>query len=194
MLLVTGTLGNARANLSFIYPGIQRIVVNLGSGNDGLRVDPKVRAQLFVDGGAGNDTIVAGGGPSLLVGGAGNDKLSGGNARDVLIGGAGNDQLSGGGGSDLLLAGTTSYDQNQTALAAILAEWSSSRPLAARAANLRSGSGPVLSAGGIMLVRNQTVFDDSGVDSLMGGGDADWFLYDAKKDKLKDKGAGDLLN
>src|SRR5262249_7786342 len=142
LLRLTGTLGSTIANLTFTYPGIQRIVANLGAGNDSLIVDGKIRAALLVDAGAGDDLITAGGGPALIAGGAGSDALTGGSGRDVLIGGAGQDRLSGGGGNDLLIAGTTAYDNDLIALTAILSEWNSSRPLAARSANLRTGSGP----------------------------------------------------
>jgi hypothetical protein len=35
---------------------------------------------------------------------------------------------------------------------------------------------------------------DSDVDSLLGGGDLDWFLFDTKKDPLRDKTPGELVN
>ena len=166
----------------------------LGSGNDSLIVDSKIRVHLQVDAGAGKDTIFAGGGPAVIVGGSGNDALYGGIGRDVLIEGAGRDQLSGGGGSDLLIAGATAYDMNAAALAAILSEWSSTRSLAARSANLRSGNGPVLAGTGVMLMANATVFADNDVDTLVGGSDLDWFIFDLKKDKAKDRTQGELLN
>jgi Ca2+-binding RTX toxin-like protein len=130
----------------------------------------------------------------VISGGDGNDLLYGGSSGDVLIGGAGRDQLWGYGGSDLLIAGRTSYDGNLAAQAAVLAEWTSTRSLATRRSNLSTGSGPVLSGTGILLKPNETVFDDSEVDLLMGGGDVDWFLFDVKKDGSKDKTASEPLN
>ena len=72
--------------------------------------------RVFVDGGAGNDSILAahlpetavligGAGNDLLFGGDGNDSLSGGDGSDVLYGGAGNDTLNGGRGRDRLFGG-----------------------------------------------------------------------------------------
>jgi len=48
-----------------------------------------------VDGGRGNDRLIAGAGESTLVGGPGNDRL---------VGGAGKDDLDGESGNDVLLA------------------------------------------------------------------------------------------
>lgn len=53
-----------------------------------------------LDGGAGNDSIVATGVNDTLRGGAGDDTLEGGADNDLLIGGSGNDSLSGGTGDD----------------------------------------------------------------------------------------------
>jgi uncharacterized repeat protein (TIGR01451 family) len=186
-LLVSGTIGGIHVSQSFTAAQVQRIEAYLGDGNDSLTIGSTVRTPVFADGGAGNDTIRAGGGPSVLVGGDGNDVLTGGSARDVLIGGAGADTLSGGGNSDLLLAGTTSFDQNKAALLAIQAEWTSSRSLNQRMADLRSGSGPFLSPLGVKLVAGATVFDDADVDTLFGGADLDWFFADLSRDKLKDR-------
>jgi Ca2+-binding RTX toxin-like protein len=187
LLRLTGSLGNVRVNAS----AVQRIVAHLGAGNDLFVVGSRVRASLMVDGGAGSDRVMAGGGSAMILGGAGNDALIGGSGRDVLIGGSGQDQLSGGGGTDLMIAGTSVYDGNAAALAAILAEWSSSRSLATRSANLRTGSGLLLAGQDIHLKLNETVFDDQDVDSLMGGSDLDWFLFATRRDKIRDKAVGD---
>ena len=56
-----------------------------------------------VDGGAGDDSILARGGNDSVVGGAGNDTLDGGQGNDTLNGGAGNDSLLGGLGDDLYI-------------------------------------------------------------------------------------------
>jgi Ca2+-binding RTX toxin-like protein len=64
--------------------------------------------RVAVDGGAGNDLIVAAhlSKPAVLVGGAGNDVLFGGTNNDSLSGGAGGDILYGGAGDDTLNGGT----------------------------------------------------------------------------------------
>lgn len=191
-VVVNATYGGVNRNQSFPQKGIQRIVAILGAGDDAIRVDTKIRSPLIVSAGAGNDRVTAGGGPSIIAAGAGSDLLYGGAGRDVLIGGAGKDQLWGYGGSDLLIAGSTSYDDNTAALSAILDEWKSSRAFKTRAANLKAGSGPVLSGTSVALQPGTTVFDDAEVDSLMGNGDSDWFLTNAGKDKFNDK--GELLN
>ena len=96
----------------------------------------------------------------MLVGGDGNDTLYGSTRQDVLIGGAGRDRLYGGGKSDVLIGGSTAYDDDWAALSAIGREWNSSRNRNLRIANLRSGDGPFLSAAGVSLENDVTVFDD----------------------------------
>ncbi len=59
---------------------VQKIVVLLCGGNDAATVAGDIMTQMVLDGGAGNDLLIAGGGPTVLLGGAG---------EDVLIGGGG---------------------------------------------------------------------------------------------------------
>jgi Ca2+-binding RTX toxin-like protein len=65
-----------------------------------------VTGMLYVDGGAGDDTIIGSQFNDDLRGGDGNDQLFGGLGNDVLTGGAGNDMLHGGAGDDTLTGGT----------------------------------------------------------------------------------------
>jgi Ca2+-binding RTX toxin-like protein len=193
-IVVNATYGTVNANQSFLLKNVQRIVANLGGGGDALKVDAKIRVPLLVDAGAGNDKITAGGGPAVIVGGEGDDLLYGGGSRDVLIGGAGRDQLWGYGANDLLIDGRTSYDGDFAAMAAILTEWKTARPLAKRVSNLRTGIGPVLAGSGIHLKQKVTVFSDAEVDLVMGGGDSDWFLFEPARDVARDKGKGEPTN
>lgn len=110
------------------------VYVQTLQGNDRIATTPQFRDSLWVDAGAGNDTIydqgsgsdhlsggpgnnviIAGSGNDFLYGGSGNDTLIAGTGNDVLYGGSGNetliggpgqDQLFGGAGNDTLIAGT----------------------------------------------------------------------------------------
>lgn len=66
-------------------------------GNDRLSGD---RFGNVLDGGRGDDRLVAKGGDDVLSGGGGDDRLLGGKGRDRLDGGAGRDTLKGGGAAD----------------------------------------------------------------------------------------------
>jgi streptogramin lyase len=147
-----------------------------GTGND----------QLF--GQAGNDQLFGENGNDIIVGGDGNDKLFGGNGRDLLIGGDGSDQLFGETGDDILVSGSTANDENQEALAAIEAEWTSSNNYATRVSNITSGGG----ANGSFTLDDTTVIDDGLVDLLYGGGGSDWFRI-GTGDKVKDKTSGEIV-
>ena len=68
----------------------------------------------FVDGGAGNDTIVTGDDDDTIIGGSGNDSIDagvdkdlieGGTGDDTIIAGEGNDTVDGGDGDDLIYGG-----------------------------------------------------------------------------------------
>jgi len=92
-----------------------RIEITVGNGNDHVRVDKKITKPVTIDGGAGNDHLIAGGGPTKLLGGDGNDKLIGsrvgdkiygGKGNDIIYGGSGNDMLDGGNGNDKLYGGS----------------------------------------------------------------------------------------
>lgn len=63
-----------------------------------------------LDGGAGDDVLVAQAGDDVLLGGIGDDQMFGGAGTDLLIGGAGNDQLAGEGGNNDRLSGGTGND------------------------------------------------------------------------------------
>jgi Ca2+-binding RTX toxin-like protein len=167
------------------------ICVYAGPGNDTVVLSPLVKRDAVIDGGAGHDVLLGGRGNNLLIGGVGNDVLTGGLGNNVLVGGDGNDVLSGGLGRSLLIGGTgqdvlvagcggsiliggtTAYDANQTALLAILAEWSQPIPIDARLAHLSSGGGL---NGTNLLNKGATVFDDGVQDFLFGSIGDDWFM------------------
>lgn len=160
--------------------------LNGGPGNDTLTGGPGFDVLL---GGAGNDLINGGGGIDVLLASAGNDTLFGDAGRDLLIGGTGGDYLDGGTEDDIIIAGSTSFDDQQTALDAILGEWSSFRPYLTRVANLSgTGTGPRQN-GDIFLIAGETVFEDtsdSDIDTLLGSGGNDFFFLNVEEDLLQD--------
>ena len=81
------------------------IVILLDDRDDEAKIDNKITKPVLIDGGAGDDHLMASGGPAVLLGGNGNDVLVGGPGNDVLIGGDGNDVIFGGMGNDLLDGG-----------------------------------------------------------------------------------------
>jgi Ca2+-binding RTX toxin-like protein len=98
--------------------GFSRLMIGLGGGDDGVRVDAPIDSTMF--GGDGNDTLEGGGGRDTLRGQQGSDTVRGregedslygddvsesdpGSGADRLEGGAGNDALNGGRGPDALL-------------------------------------------------------------------------------------------
>jgi uncharacterized protein GlcG (DUF336 family) len=89
----------------FAAAGVASISIATGAGNDFVRVADNVTQPVVIDGGAGNDVLMAGGGPATLIGGPGNDKLYGGPGNDLLVGGDGRDLLNGRGGTNTLIGG-----------------------------------------------------------------------------------------
>jgi Ca2+-binding RTX toxin-like protein len=144
-----------------------------GPGNDTILLSRRVTHDTAIYAGLGNDVLQGGAGKNILLGGEGNDWLSAWAGRNVLIGGSGNDCLLGSGKGSILIGGTTIYDNNETALQAILGEWASNNPLDVRIAHLWAGVG---SDGSYRLVKGDTVLDDGARDWLFGGPDNDWFF------------------
>jgi Ca2+-binding RTX toxin-like protein len=142
-------------------------------------------------GGAGNDIVRGDRGNDLIQGSAGDDELDGGAGRDVMIGGLGTDNLDGGDGEDILIGGATRHDRHLTALPGILAEWTSSRALPVRQANI-AGTGSGSRLNGSYFLNPSRVKADGSPDSLTGGADIDWFFYRFGEDDT-DADASDLL-
>lgn len=163
-----------------------------GAGNDTLYGSS---GDDWLYGELGNDVLFGDSGNDLLLGAEGNDQLYAGLGRNILIGGPDADTLRGSYGEEILIGGTTSYDANDAALAALLAEWKSARSFSQRCNNLDAGiTHPTL--GTIRLKRRDaanptgTVLDDAARDVLFGGSASDWFLGFAT-DELRDRGPGD---
>src|SRR5262249_27157668 len=91
---------------------VQRIEVDLGTGNDRLVSDATVSTTVragagndVVETGPANDEIFAGEGNDVVHANDADDKVFGEGGNDLLDGGAGNDMLAGNGGADVLLGG-----------------------------------------------------------------------------------------
>jgi fibronectin-binding autotransporter adhesin len=161
---------------------VSRIAINGDAGDDYISVDAGIKLDAILSGGAGNDEVHAGGGSSILLGGDGADKLYGGTARNVMIGGAGADLLVGGKLDDILIGGTTAHDNNDTALLAIMAEWTSTHDFTTRLRNLQGISHPKFSSrlNGTTYLKpsgaSKTVFDDAAKDTLQGSTGRNWYI------------------
>jgi autotransporter-associated beta strand protein len=139
-----------------------------------------------VRGGSGADLLTGNGG-NILVGGGGNDTLidaytgSTATGRSLLIGGTGGASLTAGSAGDILISGKTSYDTNNAALAAILAEWQSADDYNTRFTKLQAGVG----ASHTKLVWGTTVLDDGMADTLNGStAGLDWFFANLSQDTI----------
>jgi len=76
-----------------------------GSGNDSVDASALTNRPVWMEGGAGNDTLVGGAQKDKLDGGTGNDSILGGANNDTITGGDGNDVLDGGSGKDSVSGG-----------------------------------------------------------------------------------------
>jgi uncharacterized delta-60 repeat protein len=174
-----------------------RLVAHAGPGDD-VQVDSALTlsAWLYADG--SNDRLKGGSGNNVLIGDSSGDVLVGGAGRNLLIG-YGGDRLVSNGGQDLLIAGSTSYDANEAALAAILAEWASADSLAARIANLTDNTASSLFSanrlnGNYFLLNsgpNQTVYSESSADTITAGSGPD-LIFASSRDKVSGLTAADV--
>ena len=158
-----------------------RAVVYGSDGADVVTVLGQVTHPAWLFGGDGNDRLIGGNGPNVVVGGAGNDSVRGRDGRDLLVGGTGRDTVRGSRGDDLLVAGVTAFDAAEPALAAVQAEWLSARSYASRLANLRNDSTNAefgARANGDTFLVATTVADDGDRDRLVGNTGLDAFFAD----------------
>jgi uncharacterized delta-60 repeat protein len=172
-----------------------RLVEYAGYGDD-VQVDSALTLSAWLYG-SGNDRLKGGGGNNVLIGSGGGDLLVGGSARDLIIG-TGADRLVSNGGQDILIAGSTSYNSNEVALAAILAEWTSSDSLATRIADLTGNTASPYFTGGLngnyFLINsgpNQTVFNDYSADTITAGSGPD-MIFASSSDKVTGLTAADV--
>lgn len=173
-----------------------RLIAYAGYG-DNIGVDSTLTLSAWLYG-AGNCRLKGGGGNNVLIGSGSGDLLAGGSARDLIIG-YGGDRLVSNGGEDILLAGSTIYDNNEVALGAILAEWTSSDSLATRVADLTDNTAsPYFTANGLngnyFLIAsgsNETVFSDYSADTITAGSGPDLVFY-SSTDKVTGLTADDI--
>jgi Ca2+-binding RTX toxin-like protein len=179
-------------------------ILNLtgGNGNDVLTANS---LHNIIRGGSGNDTLTGGSGGGVLVGGSGNDTLIGGAGRSILIAGSGASTATGGASGDIVIGGTTSYDLDNVALNALLAEWERTNiSYSQRISDLRNG---VVDANGHTdkLVWGTTVLDNGASNTLRGqpvgtsepgGNELDWFFANlaAGHDSLPDRDPNEVIN
>jgi RTX calcium-binding nonapeptide repeat (4 copies) len=171
----------------FGLDSFKRIQVYGFGGNDKIVVSDQIHVPTFLDGGAGDDTLVAGSGPTIALGRMGHDLLIGGDNRDILIGGDGEDTIRGSGGDDILIAGRTRFDDSPAKLFVMQDIWTSGDPYKARVETLRYGADGFL--GGAL----PFVIYDGSFDSLEGGPGMDWF-FAGPNTKIQDLGPSEKLN
>jgi uncharacterized protein YkwD len=110
--LNNGMLTVSPTGQSFASSAVSAIVIDGGAGDDTIVVGGGITQQCWIFGGSGNDNITASG--------FGNDLIYGGNGNDTIASGAGNDTIFGNAGIDVLTdnQGVNSINQgsaNQTA-------------------------------------------------------------------------------
>lgn len=147
--------------LSFRRAAVRRVHMQLGEGDDFASVHPRLLLPVVMEGGAGDDGLMAGGGRSLLIGGSGRDVLAAGQAR---------------GHGSILIGGVTTFDTKGQELSALLGEWSSSRSRRTRIANLTQGNGSRRRHNGGAYLTPDVLVDDLARDILLGNTRRDWLL------------------
>ena len=178
-------------NLGTFAP-TSRIVAYAQGGDDCISVSSRIHLSAWLFGGDGNDWLHGGGGNDVLVGGNGAAVLIAGKGRDLLIGGNGTARLHAHGDQDILIGGSTAFDHDETALAAIMAEWTSDHDRDTRIANLSgTGTGPDFDSrlnGNYFLTSDgpdPTVFVDQARDVLYVR-DIDWW-FAGENDRVKER-------
>jgi hypothetical protein len=164
------------------------IHANLTTGSVALVGGTAVNIQNVIGSASGGDAIIGSPQGGVLLTHFGNNSIVAGSGPTVLIGGFGKNLLNGNASSDLLINGSTSYDANIPALDMIYSEWAlSGLPYAVRVSTMKNakafadplilgatvqvfsgrngGIGPRFGRGGF-------IYDSS----LIGGPNLDWFI------------------
>ena len=94
-----------QAGCGALFTESDKIVVNLGGGDDYYKRAIVIDVPQTVNGEGGNDEIETGNGKDTVNGGPGNDELTGGRGDDTLDGGEGDDVVDGWDGSDTVIGG-----------------------------------------------------------------------------------------
>jgi hypothetical protein len=175
-----------------------RLIAFGQAGDDDIEVDPSITFPAWLNGGDGNDTLRGGGGNKVLLGGMGDNNLQTATGFNLLIGGNGASHLVGGSGDDILVGGTTSLDNNEAALAVVMAEWTSADTYAVRVADIIGQSATTGLNGNDFLTPDVTVFYNGVKDIISGGGGQDWFLGrflgNGTRDTITDRSATDIAS
>ena len=166
------------------------VTVNLATGK-ATGIGGKISKVENVRGGTGDDTLIGDSRGNILIGGAGRNTITGGKGASLLIGGTGASSVKGGSGGDLIIGGSTTYDDNNAALDAILAEWRSTGSYATRIAHLKNGGGL---NGSVELNLGTTVIDDLAANVLTGAaGGKNWY-FKGTKDTITNLKSGEQVN
>jgi hypothetical protein len=149
------------------------VVYACGSGTNVVYISPLLAESAWIDGdgGTGNDIFYADSGNCVLVGGSGRNELISGRGDNILIGGsgAGPNIILGTQGNNVEISGSTSYDDDahDVAMAAILAEWSSTDSYTKRVQCLNGTS--TAGQNGASAFTSGTITRGTGLGYLFGG-------------------------
>jgi hypothetical protein len=199
--------GRAGGNETFAVQNLPSNVVaptiNAGGSNNTLdysaytgdvTVNLRLHTATALAGISGIQNVIGSIGNDLLVGDGNANMLTGGTGRNIIIGGGGAATLIGGAGDNILIAGTTDYDADVTgvALNALMAEWTRiglNADFATRVQNLTNGVGP----SGQYKLTAQTVHRASAPNTLVGGGQNNWFFLALGVDLFSNSQNGDAF-
>jgi hypothetical protein len=166
-----GGFGNDELNYAALLTSVTaNLTTAVAHGVGGL-----ITSVENLTGGSGDDFLLGQAGLNIIAGGPGNDVIVGNFGGDFLsgIGGGGADNMNGGTGEDILIGGSTSWDASIPDLTNIMARWLAVTAYNVRITDLKTNVPQLLPA--------TTVFNDAAGDndSMLGGGDLDWFITNA---------------
>jgi Ca2+-binding RTX toxin-like protein len=166
-----------------------RVKIHGLGGHDTIEAEGSITADLWFDGGSGNDRLKGAHGNDVLLGGEGDDLLVGKSGRDLLVGGMGADRIVGNADDDILIGGRLDFGTTPiaTAISYVMAEWTSARTYGQRISNITDGSGTAERENeSFFLQWLNTVQDDQDEDVLTGSSGADWFFANSDIDRVTD--------
>ena len=191
-----------KQTFTFASADVTSIEIDGSKGNDWITIDGSVSVDAFINGGAGNDRVIGGGGNDTILGDKGNDRLRGGGGNDTISAGGGNDHVWGDDGDDIAhgdggndhLFGGAGLDQlfGDAGHDALAGEADDDQLFGGAGHDrLRGGAGndELFGEGG-----KDQLYGELGDDLLVGGGDNDKLWGGDGNDVIKGDAGADHLN
>ena len=177
--------GSLHGQQQWAASSVKALYIFCDDGNDRVKVSNKIKAQAFIGGGNGNDTLISGGGNDSIGGAAGDDVMDGGPGADTMLGGNGFDTVD-----YSLRLNALSIDQDKVGNDG---EANERDDVSADISRILAGAGNDFIRGTSNTVVTNYIHGGNGNDTLYAGDGNDTLVGSGGNDIMYGEGGRDLL-